>query len=103
MTDTTPLDDFEWAKQRVEVLAEANAVEAGCLGPRLLKGHGYPNEAFSHAMDALALRIMLTAFDAQAEALAALRKDCAAARAKAQWFGKRCDWYQRALAANDTK
>ena len=56
--------DYEWALDRVRRLQACHEINAGVLGVRLLKGHGYPNDAMSDAQDALALKIVLAALPA---------------------------------------
>jgi hypothetical protein len=54
-------DVFEWALQRVTAMCASALVDASIHGKRLLKGFGYPNEAFGRAQDHRALRILLDA------------------------------------------
>lgn len=72
MTDTTDLqrraaalDDYDWAVDRVTRMCAANFVNAAVYGKKLLKGFGYPNETFSYAQDARALKIVLAALAAK--------------------------------------
>jgi hypothetical protein len=48
-----------WALERVRRMCAAAYVDAAVYGKKLLKGFGYPNEAFSRAQDALALGAVL--------------------------------------------
>ena len=55
-----PKVDVDWAYDRLSRLTQVMTDEAAYNGPRLLRGHGYPNEVMSSAQDALALQIVLT-------------------------------------------
>lgn len=52
-------DDEWWAIERVRDMATNARTDAERLGPKLLRGFGYPNEVMHDAQDALALEIVL--------------------------------------------
>lgn len=55
----TDHNDFAWALERVQSMADVARRNAGVYGVRLLKGHGYPDDVMRDAQDALAIEIVL--------------------------------------------
>lgn len=54
-------EDFAWALERVTRMAACFLINAEKFGPKLLKGHGYPDEVMRDAQDYRALKIVLDA------------------------------------------
>jgi len=67
--------DLEWAVERVTKMCAIAYVNASRFGLKLIKGFGYPDEAFSDAQDARALATVLDQLASKDRDLAALRQE----------------------------
>lgn len=61
-------NDFDWALDRVQRMCASALLDAQVYGRKMLKGFGYPNEAFSRAQDYRALLIVLNRLGAASSA-----------------------------------
>ena len=69
------LDDYQWARERVNSMCASALLDAQVYGKKLLKGFGYPDETFGRAQDYRALLIVLAALDQQAQEIQRLQAE----------------------------